>query len=113
MPWTGERAKRWPVSRREGSPGAQAPTEIQQAMEAGCGMVKVFPAGQLGPGFVTAVRTAPPAPLVPTGGIPAADAADWLRAGAVAVGVGGRLTSGGPEQAGERAAELPAAAAMA
>jgi 2-dehydro-3-deoxyphosphogluconate aldolase / (4S)-4-hydroxy-2-oxoglutarate aldolase len=95
-------------------PGAQTPTEIQQALEAGGDMVKVFPASHLGPGFVTAVRAAlPQAPLVPTGGISAADAADWLRAGAVAVGVGGRLTAGGPERAGERAAELLAAIAVA
>ncbi len=91
-------------------PGAQTPIEIQRALEAGSDMVKVFPASQLGPGFISAVRAAlPQAPLVPTGGITAGHAASWLTAGAVAVGVGGSLTSGGPAQASERAAELLAA----
>jgi 2-dehydro-3-deoxyphosphogluconate aldolase/(4S)-4-hydroxy-2-oxoglutarate aldolase len=95
-------------------PGAQTPSEIQQALEAGSDMVKVFPASQLGPGFVSGVLAAlPQAPLVPTGGITAGNAAAWLTAGAVAVGVGGSLTSGGPMQASERAVQLLAAIEMA
>jgi 2-dehydro-3-deoxyphosphogluconate aldolase/(4S)-4-hydroxy-2-oxoglutarate aldolase len=91
-------------------PGAQTPTEVLRALEAGSDMVKVFPAGQLGPGFVSSLLAAlPQAPLVPTGGVSAGDARAWLTAGAVAVGVGGSLTSGGPVQASERAARLLAA----
>ncbi|HYK67452.1 MAG TPA: bifunctional 4-hydroxy-2-oxoglutarate aldolase/2-dehydro-3-deoxy-phosphogluconate aldolase [Streptosporangiaceae bacterium] len=91
-------------------PGTQTPSEIQRALEAGSDMVKVFPASQLGPGFVSGVVAAlPQAPLVPTGGVNPGNARDWLAAGAVAVGVGGSLTSGDPAQARERAAQLVAA----
>jgi 2-dehydro-3-deoxyphosphogluconate aldolase/(4S)-4-hydroxy-2-oxoglutarate aldolase len=76
-------------------PGAATPTEILAALRAGADLVKVFPAAQLGPGFVRAVRAAlPQAPLVPTGGVDAGNAAEWLAAGAVAVGCGGALTKG-------------------
>lgn len=90
-------------------PGVQTPTEIVSALEAGADMVKLFPADEHRPGYLRAIRAAlPQAPMVPTGGIDASNAAEWLRAGAVAVGVGGALTRD-PEQAGARAAELVAA----
>jgi 2-dehydro-3-deoxyphosphogluconate aldolase / (4S)-4-hydroxy-2-oxoglutarate aldolase len=76
-------------------PGASTPTEIVRALEAGGDMIKLFPAAQLGVSHLRAVRAAlPQAPLVPTGGVDSANAADWLAAGAVALGVGGALTSG-------------------
>ncbi len=88
-------------------PGAATPTEIMTALKAGAEMVKVFPAAQLGPGFVRAVRAAlPQAPLVPTGGIDAGNAAEWLAAGAVAVGCGGALTHGSVEDKTKAAAAL-------
>jgi 2-dehydro-3-deoxyphosphogluconate aldolase/(4S)-4-hydroxy-2-oxoglutarate aldolase len=60
---------------------------------------------------VKAIRAAlPQAPIVPTGGVDAANARAWLDAGAVALGVGGTLTRD-PAQAGARAAELLAAVA--
>lgn len=86
-------------------PGVQTPTEMVEALSAGADLLKVFPAGQLGPGFVKAVSAPlPQAPLVPTGGVSAENAADWLDAGAVALGVGGALTAttaGAPERAAE------------
>uniref|UniRef100_UPI002231C717 bifunctional 4-hydroxy-2-oxoglutarate aldolase/2-dehydro-3-deoxy-phosphogluconate aldolase n=1 Tax=Caldinitratiruptor microaerophilus TaxID=671077 RepID=UPI002231C717 len=91
-------------------PGAATPTEIAAALEAGADLVKVFPASALGPGFVRAVREAlPQAPLVPTGGVGADNAAEWLRAGAAALGVGGALTRGDPAGIAARARELVAA----
>lgn len=91
-------------------PGVATPTEIVSALEAGADMVKVFPAEVLGPGFVRAVRAAlPQAPLVPTGGVNADNVAEWLRAGAVALGVGGYLTQGDATDMVQRAGTLLAA----
>ena len=90
-------------------PGAATPTEINLAMELGAEMVKLFPAGSLGPDFVRSVAAAMPhAPLVPTGGVTADNAPDWIAAGAVAVGVGGGLTRGDPEGIQHRAEQLVA-----
>ncbi|HXF82514.1 MAG TPA: bifunctional 4-hydroxy-2-oxoglutarate aldolase/2-dehydro-3-deoxy-phosphogluconate aldolase [bacterium] len=73
-------------------PGAMTPTEILAAWTAGADIVKVFPASALGPDYIRQVRAPlPQIKLMPTGGISAANAADYLRAGAVAIGVGGRL----------------------
>ena len=78
-------------------------------MELGADMVKLFPAGSLGPDFVRSVAAAMPhAPLVPTGGVTADNAPDWIAAGAVAVGVGGGLTRGDPEGIQHRAEQLVA-----
>lgn len=91
-------------------PGASTPTEIVQALELGGDMIKLFPAAQLGVGHLRAVRTAlPQAPLVPTGGVDSSNAADWLAAGAVALGVGGALTSGTTAEMQEAARALLAA----
>lgn len=74
-------------------PGTQTVTEAMTALEAGADLVKLFPADMLGPGYIKAVRAAlPQIPYIPTGGIGPENAADWIRAGAVAVGVGGELT---------------------
>ncbi|MFO7653528.1 MAG: bifunctional 4-hydroxy-2-oxoglutarate aldolase/2-dehydro-3-deoxy-phosphogluconate aldolase [Candidatus Krumholzibacteriia bacterium] len=72
-------------------PGAATPTEIHAAWRSGARAVKVFPSGALGgPAFLRAVRgPLPQVPLIPTSGPTAATAADYLAAGAVAVGVGG------------------------
>ncbi len=79
-------------------PGAFTPTEILTAWEAGADFVKVFPAGRLGPGYLKdLLGPLPQVRLVPTGGIGPDDAVEYLRAGASAVGVGGRLTSPGGE----------------
>lgn len=74
-------------------PGALSPTEIEQAWRLGATAVKVFPAASAGgPGYLREVR-APldDIPLVPTGGVRLDDIADYLAAGAAAVGVGGQL----------------------
>jgi len=62
------------------------------AWRAGADVVKVFPARALGPRYIADVRAPlPDVPLMPTGGVDATNAADYLRAGAVAVAVGGNL----------------------
>jgi 2-dehydro-3-deoxyphosphogluconate aldolase/(4S)-4-hydroxy-2-oxoglutarate aldolase len=74
-------------------PGAATPTEIAGAMRLGAYAVKVFPAAQLGgPAFFEAVM-APlhKPPLVATGGVDATNAADYLRAGSMAVGLGSSI----------------------
>jgi 2-dehydro-3-deoxyphosphogluconate aldolase/(4S)-4-hydroxy-2-oxoglutarate aldolase len=74
-------------------PGAFTPTEIDACMRAGADLVKLFPADRLTPADLRVLLAAlPDARLLPTGGITAANAAEWLAAGAVAVGVGGALT---------------------
>lgn len=75
-------------------PGAATPTEIAAAWDTGCAAVKVFPAATLGgPAFIKSVREPlPDIALVPTGGVTEGDAAQYLAAGAVAVGVGSPLT---------------------
>lgn len=88
-------------------PGAASATEVLTAMEAGAEMVKLFPAGALGVEYLRALRPVlPNAALVPTGGVSAVNAREWLDAGAVAVGVGGSLTRGDASTVGDRAAEL-------
>jgi len=73
-------------------PGAMTPTEILTCWEAGADMVKVFPASVLGPGFIKAVHgPLPQIPLVPTGGITADNAGEFIRAGAAMVCAGGWL----------------------
>jgi 2-dehydro-3-deoxyphosphogluconate aldolase/(4S)-4-hydroxy-2-oxoglutarate aldolase len=75
-------------------PGAYTPTEILAAWEAGADMVKVFPADTLGPQFIKAVKAPlPQVHLCPTGGVSIQNAADFMRAGAAAIGVGGALIS--------------------
>lgn len=73
-------------------PGCFTPTEVQAAWEAGADVVKVFPASVVGTPFVKALKAPlPHLKLMPTGGITLQNAGDWLRAGAVAVGVGSAL----------------------
>lgn len=92
--------------------GAMTPTEIVAAWRAGATAVKVFPAASLGPGFITDLRgPLPEIPLIPTGGIDASNAGDYLAAGASAVGVGRWLTGGDPAQVLSRAEELVAVCA--
>jgi 2-dehydro-3-deoxyphosphogluconate aldolase/(4S)-4-hydroxy-2-oxoglutarate aldolase len=73
-------------------PGCFSPTEIQHAWEAGADIVKVFPATPLGPSFFRDLRgPLPHLKLMPTGGVSIENADEWIRAGAVAVGVGSAL----------------------
>ena len=73
-------------------PGCFTPTEILDAWDAGADIVKVFPATALGPSYLKDVRAPlPQVKLMPTGGVTVENAGDWIRAGAVAVGVGSNL----------------------
>jgi len=73
-------------------PGCFTPTEILTAWEAGADIVKVFPATALGPGFFKDVRgPLPQVRMMPTGGVTRENAGEWIRAGAVAIGVGTAL----------------------
>ena len=73
-------------------PGCFSPTEILAAHDAGADIVKLFPATALGPQFIRDVRAPlPQVKLMPTGGVTLDNAGDWIRAGAVAVGLGSAL----------------------
>ncbi len=73
-------------------PGAFSPTEVVAALEAGADLVKIFPINVLGAGYLKDLRgPLPGVKLVPTGGITLDNAADYFRAGAAAIGVGGSL----------------------
>lgn len=73
-------------------PGAMTPTEIFTAWSAGADVVKVFPANHFGPQYLRDVHgPLPQVKLTPTGGVDLTTAADWIKAGAVAIGVGSSL----------------------
>lgn len=75
-------------------PGAFTPTEILRAWTAGADIVKVFPSTSLGPTyFKDLLAPLPQVRLTPTGGVDLKNAADWIRAGAVCLGVGSSLIS--------------------
>jgi len=85
-------------------PGCLSPTEILDAWEAGADIVKVFPATAMGPGYIKDVRgPLPQVKLMPTGGVTLDNAGEWIRAGAVAVGVGTALTDANAIAAGDYA----------
>jgi 2-dehydro-3-deoxyphosphogluconate aldolase/(4S)-4-hydroxy-2-oxoglutarate aldolase len=75
-------------------PGAFTPTEILTATECGADMVKVFPAGGLGPGYFRDILAPMPhLKLTPTGGVDLTTAAAWIAAGACTLGVGSSLVT--------------------
>ena len=75
-------------------PGALTPTEVLTAWEAGADIVKVFPSDLTGPSYLKALRgPLPQIRLMPTGGVNLDTAAEFLRAGACALGIGGALVS--------------------
>ena len=69
------------------------PTEILKTWEMGADIVKVFPAGNLGgPSYIKAIKAPLPQVLLnPTGGVNLGNAADFIRAGASVISVGGAL----------------------
>jgi 2-dehydro-3-deoxyphosphogluconate aldolase/(4S)-4-hydroxy-2-oxoglutarate aldolase len=74
--------------------GAYTPTEAQLAHTSGADFVKIFPADNLGPAFLRALRAPMPhLKLVPTGGVTLENAADFINAGAAALGVGSSLVT--------------------
>ena len=75
-------------------PGAFSATEILSAYEAGADAVKVFPASCVGPGYIKAIRgPLSHIPLMAVGSINEKNAADYLKAGCVGLGVGGNLVN--------------------
>ena len=116
MPHTDPELIAWAAERGiPAFPGALSPTEVLAAWRAGAAAVKLFPASVAGPNAVRELRGPfPDIPLIPTGGVTAESAADFVRAGAIAVGIGSWLTASG-DVAGiaERAARVVRAVAEA
>ena len=75
--------------------GALTPTEVITAWKAGSDFVKIFPCGTVGGAkYIKALKAPlPQVPMVPTGGVNLETAADFLRAGSSALGIGGELIS--------------------
>lgn len=74
-------------------PGCMTLNEIITALEAGCDIVKLFPANHFSPDFIRTVNgPLPHVEIMPTGGINANNVQEWFEAGAVAVGIGSDLT---------------------
>src|SRR6202158_4688172 len=73
--------------------GAMTPTEVIAAWQAGSSLVKVFPCGPIGgPAYIRALRGPfPQVPMIAAGGVNQETAADFILAGAAALGIGGRL----------------------
>jgi len=83
--------------------GALTPTEVISAWKAGSDFVKVFPCGAVGGAkYIKALKAPlPQIPMVPTGGVNLQTAADFIRAGASALGIGGELVSASALNSGE------------
>ncbi len=83
-------------------PGALTPTEVLTAWEAGADIVKVFPSDLTGPKYLRALHgPMPQVRLMPTGGVNLDTTADFLRAGACALGIGGSLVESKAVAAGD------------
>ena len=76
-------------------PGALTPTELMSAQDAGARLIKIFPCGNVGGAkYLKALKGPfPNARMIPTGGVNPANAAEFIAAGAFALGVGGELVS--------------------
>jgi 2-dehydro-3-deoxyphosphogluconate aldolase/(4S)-4-hydroxy-2-oxoglutarate aldolase len=93
--------------------GTLTPTEVHQALLAGSAAVKLFPASSVGPGHLKALRSVfPKVMFMPTGGVDASGVAEWIKAGAACVGVGGKLVDEALIKAGDKSAVLDAAAKL-
>lgn len=85
--------------------GAFTATEVMAVVAAGADVVKFFPGGLAGPAGIRALRAPfPGVRFVPTGGVSAANLADWFAAGAIAVGAGGELAPSDAVERGDAAA---------
>lgn len=74
-------------------PGVFTPTEAVKALELGADILKIFPGDIATPKFIRALHgPLPQAQMMPSGGVSLENAADWIAAGAVALGAGGSLT---------------------
>jgi 2-dehydro-3-deoxyphosphogluconate aldolase/(4S)-4-hydroxy-2-oxoglutarate aldolase len=83
--------------------GALTPTEVIAAWKAGSDFVKIFPCGTMGGAkYIKALKgPLPHVPMIPTGGVDLETAADLIRAGSEALGIGGELVSGAALAAGD------------
>ena len=80
-------------------PGVLTPGEVMKALEAGADICKVFPGELFGPKIIKSLKgPIPQGQYMPTGGVDPSNVADWIKAGAVAVGAGSSLTKGEPKQ---------------
>jgi 2-dehydro-3-deoxyphosphogluconate aldolase/(4S)-4-hydroxy-2-oxoglutarate aldolase len=76
------------------APGCYTPTEMLTAWEAGVDLIKLFPANVGGPGLIKAIRAPlPQLNIVPVGGVNLNTAAEFIRQGAYALGIGGSLVT--------------------
>ena len=109
------------VNNRLAIPGALTPTELMNAEELGARLIKIFPCGNLGgPKYLKSLKAPfPHAQLIPTGGVNAANAGEFMAAGAYALGVGADLVDpaalreGNLEKITSAAKELVQAVALA
>lgn len=104
-PHTDEALVAWAAERGiPAFPGALTPTEVVRAWNAGAAGVKLFPASAVGPAFIRELRgPLPGIPILPTGGVSAENAGEFIRAGAVAIGLGSWLIGDGrPDGVTER-----------
>ena len=85
--------------------GALTPTEVITAWKAGSDFVKIFPCGTVGGAkYIKALKAPlPQIPMVPTGGVNLETAADFIRAGSAALGIGGELVSASALKSGNTA----------
>lgn len=83
--------------------GALTPTEVISAWQAGSDFVKIFPCGSMGGAkYLKALKAPlPQVPMIPTGGVNLETAADLIRAGAEALGIGGELISAAALDSGD------------
>lgn len=82
--------------------GALSPTEVMSAVALGVHVVKLFPAALSGPALLKALRGPfPDVPMMPTGGVVPGNVAEWIAAGAIAVGAGSDLVSAADLAAGD------------
>jgi 2-dehydro-3-deoxyphosphogluconate aldolase/(4S)-4-hydroxy-2-oxoglutarate aldolase len=73
-------------------PGGLTPTELHAGWKLGATAVKVFPAATVGPGYISQLRGPfPEIQVIPSGGVGIDDVPSWIKAGAVAVSLGGPL----------------------
>ncbi|MCF7837552.1 MAG: 2-dehydro-3-deoxy-6-phosphogalactonate aldolase [Candidatus Marinimicrobia bacterium] len=89
-------------------PGVFTPSEAFAALAVGAHLLKFFPVGRLGPGYLKDLQAVLPAPIVAVGGVDDTNAARYLEAGAQAVGIGSALYRPGspPKDIRQRAAAL-------
>ncbi|MDI9482402.1 MAG: bifunctional 2-keto-4-hydroxyglutarate aldolase/2-keto-3-deoxy-6-phosphogluconate aldolase [Bacillota bacterium] len=76
-------------------PGAMTIREVIECLESGADIIKIFPGELFGPKIIKSIKgPVPQAELMPTGGVTVDNAAEWIKAGAVALGAGSSLTAG-------------------